>query len=87
MAKIPPFLPTTAPEMPQGSEDFNKAFDYFQSLRDYVKFWVIWVFFFLLVLIILWNLQPWFEIEIKSVKKSVNSSLKLEPNKYQAVVM
>jgi hypothetical protein len=58
VAKIPPFLPTTAPEIPQGPEDFNKAFDYFQSLRDYVKFWAIWFFFFLLVLIILWNLQP-----------------------------
>jgi len=78
MAKIPPFLPTTTVEAPQEPDSFNKAFDYFQSLRDYVKFWAVLMFFILLLLILLWNIQPWFEIEIKPAKASASSSMMLD---------
>lgn len=48
----------------------NNGVDFFEMLRSYIKFsfWVI--FFFTLLMILFWNWQPWFEIEIKPVTKA-----------------
>lgn len=47
----------------------NPDFDFFQALRGYVKFSIVLLFFAAMILILLWNLQPWFEIEIKPANK------------------
>jgi hypothetical protein len=36
-------------------------------LRSYLKFSLALLFFIALIVILLWNWQPWFEIEIKAV--------------------
>jgi hypothetical protein len=48
---------------------YNSGYDFFQTLRCYVKFSLVLLFFVTLILILLWNWQPWFEIEIKPVNK------------------
>ena len=48
---------------------FNPDFDFFQALRGYVRFSIILLFLVTLLLSLLWNLQPWFELEIKPVHK------------------
>jgi hypothetical protein len=55
---------------------FSSDFDFFHTLRGYVRFSIALLFFVALILALLWNLQPWFEIDIKPANKS-NASLKL----------
>ncbi len=55
---------------------FSPDFDFFQTLRGYVKFSIVLLFFVALIIALLWNLQPWFKIEIKTAIKS-NARLQL----------
>ncbi|MCI0690773.1 LysM peptidoglycan-binding domain-containing protein [candidate division KSB1 bacterium] len=48
---------------------FNSDFEFFQTLRGYLKFSLFVLFVFTLLVVIVWNMQPWFEIEIKPVDK------------------
>jgi len=48
---------------------FGPDFDFFQTLRGYVKFSFMLLFFMALLLILAWNIQPWYEIEIKPANK------------------
>lgn len=49
-----------------GSSDF----DFFQALRGYLRFSVVVLCIALLLAILLWNMQPWFELEIKPVRRT-----------------
>ena len=55
---------------------FGPDFDFFQTLRGYVKFSVVLLLFVALTLILLWNIQPWFEIEIKTVDQTKDLGMK-----------
>ncbi len=54
---------------------YNPDFDFFQALRGYFKFAVAVLFFFTLLAILLWNMQPWFELEIKPKNATTENML------------
>jgi len=69
MAKIPPFLRVKTSDLvvpPPYGDDL----DFFQALRGYIKFSLVVLFIVVLLGVLLWNMQPWFEIEIKPTNKA-----------------
>jgi hypothetical protein len=54
----------------------NSDFEFFQTLRGYLKFSLFVLFVFALLVVIAWNMQPWFEIEIKPVSKLKETPVK-----------
>jgi LysM repeat protein len=51
---------------------YNSDFEFFQTLRGYIKFSLFVLFVFTLLVVIVWNVQPWFELDIKPVSKLKN---------------
>lgn len=47
----------------------NPDFDFFQALRGYLRFSLVVLCITLLLAILLWNMQPWFELEIKPARQ------------------
>jgi hypothetical protein len=48
----------------------NSEFEFFAALRSYVKFSIFVLLLVVLLLVLFWNWQPWFELEIKPISKS-----------------
>lgn len=49
---------------------YDSDFEFFHTLSGYFKFSLAVLFFFALLAGLLWNMQPWFEIEIKAARKA-----------------
>ncbi len=54
---------------------YNSDFEFFQTLRGYIKFSLFVLFAFTMLVIIIWNMQPWFKLEIKSVSKMAGTAV------------
>lgn len=48
---------------------YSSDFEFFHTLRGYLKFSLFVLFVITLLVVIAWNMQPWFELEIKPVDK------------------
>jgi hypothetical protein len=49
---------------------YNNGDDFLETLRTYLKFSLVVLFLFILVVVLLWHWQPWFKIEIKPIHLS-----------------
>ncbi len=49
---------------------YNSDFEFFQTLSGYFKFSAFVLLLLVLLVVLVWNTQPWFEIEIKSTSKA-----------------
>ncbi len=45
---------------------YDSDFEFFHALSGYFKFSVFVLFLLLVLIVLVWNTQPWFEIEIKA---------------------
>lgn len=53
---------------------YNNGDDFLETLRSYIKFSFAMLFFLVLLLLLFWNWQPWFKLEIKPVDKLPNAT-------------
>jgi nucleoid-associated protein YgaU len=49
---------------------YNSDFEFFHTLSGYFKFSAFVLLLLVLLIVLVWNTQPWFEIEIKSASKA-----------------
>ncbi|MGI0016943.1 MAG: hypothetical protein ACREBU_26270 [Nitrososphaera sp.] len=49
---------------------YNSDSEFFYTLRGYFKFSAFVLFLLVLLVVLVWNTQPWFEIEIKATRKA-----------------
>ena len=49
---------------------YSADFEFFQVLRGYMKFTIMVDFIIALLAALLWNMQPWFKLEIRTIDQS-----------------